>query len=65
MKLFEISCMDGGFHESYLTVGQDNDTEETIKKREMNKRDDRDSLFYLMAREIETVDGYRIIVTEE
>lgn len=62
MKLFRINYMEDGDAETYLTIGEDSDTKETIKEREINKRDDWNCLFYLLAREITEVDGHKIIV---
>lgn len=35
MKLFQVNYLESNDDVSYLTVGNDNDTEETIEKREM------------------------------
>lgn len=48
--------------ESYLTVGEDIDTEETIKEREYNKRNGWNCLYFLGAREVTEVDGHKIVV---
>lgn len=47
---------------SYLTVGTNEDTEETIRKREYEKRNDWNCLYFLGANEIKEVDGHKIIV---
>ena len=62
MKLFKIDYMENNDDGSYLTVGSDYDTEETIEQREYDKRDDWNCLYFLGATEIKEVDGYRIIV---
>lgn len=54
--------MEDGDSETYLTVGEDSDTNETIEEREIKKRDDWNCLYYLFAREITEVNGHRIIV---
>lgn len=64
MKLFRIDYLEDDDHECYLTVGNDGDTEDSIKERELNKRDDWNCLYYLFAREVREVDGHRIIVEE-
>lgn len=64
MKLFRIDYMENNDDESYLTVGNDDDTEDSIEKREYNKRDNWNCLYYLYAREVKEVDGHRIIVEE-
>lgn len=62
MKLFRVNYMENNDEESYLTVGNDYDTEDFIAEREYNKRNDWNCLYYLHAREIKEVDGHRIIV---
>lgn len=64
MKLFRVDYLEDDDDESYLTVGNDSDTEDSIEERERNKRDDWNCLYYLHAREVEEVDGHRIIVEE-
>lgn len=65
MKLFEVRYMENNDDECYLTVGKDADTNETIEKREIDKRDDWNCLYFLKAREITRVDGHRVVVVEE
>lgn len=62
MKLFQVNYMENNDDETYLTVGEDADTEESIKEREYNKRDDWNCLYFLGAREVTEVDGHKIIV---
>lgn len=64
MKLFRIDYLEDDDHECYLTVGNDDSTEDSIKERELNKRDDWNCLYYLFAIEIKEVGGHRIIVEE-
>lgn len=62
MKLFQVNYIEDDDEETYLTIGEDSDTNETIKQREINKRDDWNCLYYLFAREITEVNGHKIIV---
>lgn len=62
MKLFKVDYLENNEAESYLTVGKDNDSCESIKKREIDKRNDWNCLYFLSAHEITQVDGYKIIV---
>ena len=64
MKLFRVDYSEDDDDESYLTVGNDNDTEDSIEKREYDKRDDWNCLYYLYAQEVKEVDGHRIIVED-
>lgn len=63
MKLFQISYMQDDDEGSYLTVAKDEDTEESIKKRELTKRD-WECLYFLSALEITEVDGYPVTVSD-
>lgn len=62
MKLFNVSYMQGNYDGSYLTVGEDNDTIETIEERELKSTRwvDQDSIDSLKAKEITDIDGYQI-----
>lgn len=62
MKLFQVNYLENNDDETYLTVGTDEDTSETIEKREYEKRNDWNCLYFLGAREISEVDGHKIIV---
>lgn len=62
LKLFEVSYMENNDDVTYLTVGEDTDTGETIEEREYNKRDDWNCLYFIGAIEIKEVDGHKIIV---
>lgn len=64
MKLFRVDYMEKNNDETYLTVGSDSDTEDSIEEREYNKRDDWNCLYYLHARELKEVDGHKIFVEE-
>lgn len=64
MKLFQVNYLENNDDETYLTVGTDDDTSETIEKREYEKRNDWNCLYFLSAREIEEVDGHKIIVEQ-
>lgn len=39
MKLFGCTYMEDNYEDSYLTVGEDFDTENSIKERELKKRE--------------------------
>lgn len=62
VKLFQVNYLENNDNESYLTVGTDYDTSETIEKIEYEKRNDWNGLYFLFAREISKVDGHKIIV---
>lgn len=62
MKLFRCNYLENNDEESYLTVGEDFDTESSIEERELKKRDDWNCLYFFGANEIKTVDGYEILV---
>lgn len=62
MKLFQVNYLENNDNEAYLTVGTDDDTSETIEKREYEKRDDWNCLFFLGATETTEVDGHKITV---
>lgn len=63
MKLFYVDYMEDMNDNSYLKVGEDFDTEETIKEKELQGHlKDRDCLYYVGVSEINEVDGYKIIV---
>lgn len=62
MKLFQINYLENNDDVSYLTVGEDSDTTETIEKREYQKRNDWNCLYFLGATEIKEVGGHKIIV---
>lgn len=62
MKLFQIDYLENNDDVTYLTVGEDEDTCETIEKREYEKRNDWNCLYFLGATEIKEVDGYEIVV---
>lgn len=64
MKLFRIDYLEDDDDECYLTVGSDDDSEDSIKERELNKRDDWNCLYYLHAREVKEVDGHKIFVED-
>ena len=62
MKLFQVNYLENNDDETYLTVGEDNDTAKTIEKREYEKRNDWNCLYFLGATEIIEVDGLKINV---
>lgn len=62
MKLFQVNCLENNDDYSYLTVGTNEDTEETIEKREYEKRNDWNCLYFLGATEIKEVGGRKIII---
>lgn len=62
MKLFQVHYLDSNDGGSYLAVGTDEDTCETIEKRESKKRNNLELLYFLRAREIKEVDGHEIMV---
>lgn len=62
MKLFQVNYLENNDDETYLTIGSDDDTSETIEKREYEKRSDWNCLYFLDATEIAEVDGHKIIV---
>lgn len=62
MKLFLVNYLENNDEESYLTIGTDDDTNETIEKRERQKRNDWNCLYFLSSTEIKEIDGHRIIV---
>lgn len=61
-KLFQCNYLENNDDETYLTVGCDNDTEETVKEREIKKRDDWNCLYFFGVRQIVEIDGHKIIV---
>lgn len=61
-KLFQINYMQDNDDGSYLAVGEDADTEESIRDREYEKLKDKSCLYFFAARLIEEVDGHKIIV---
>ena len=62
MKLFLVRYLENNDEECYLTIGTDDDTNETIENREYKKRNDWNCLYFLGATEIKEIDGHRIIV---
>jgi len=62
MKLFQCDYLENNDDETYLTIGEDTDTEDTIKERELNSRDDWNCLYFFGVREIKEVNGHKIIV---
>ena len=62
MKLFQCNYLENNDDETYLTVGNDSDTEDFIKERELSKTKDWNCLYYFGVNEITEVDGYKIIV---
>ena len=61
-KLFQINYQQDNEYDSFLTVGEDNDTEESIRNREHEKFKDKSCLFFFDAVLIDEVDGHKIIV---
>lgn len=62
MKLFKVNYLENNDEVTYLTIGTDEDTCETIEKREYEKRNDWNCLYFLRAKEVTEVDGRKIIV---
>lgn len=62
MKLFLVRYLENNDEECYLTIGTDDDTNETIENREYKKRNDWNCLYILFAKEINEIDGHKIIV---
>lgn len=62
MKLFQVDYMEGRNEEVYLTVGEDSETEETIKKREFEKKSFWSCPYFMIVKEITEVDGHKITV---
>lgn len=62
MKLFQCNYLENNDDETYLTVGEDSDTVETISDRELNRRDDWNCLYFFNVKEIKEVNGHKIIV---
>ena len=62
MKLFECTYLENNDEATYLTVGCDSDTEDSIKERELNKKTDWNCLYYFSVKEIREVDGYKVVV---
>lgn len=63
MKLYEVNYMEDCETCSYLTVGNDDDTPESIEKRETEKLQEKNSCFMgCWATEISEVDGHKIQV---
>ena len=62
MKLFNVSYLQGNYDGSYLTVGEDNDTPETIREREMKSTrwENPSELDSLSVKEITEIEGYNI-----
>ena len=61
MKLFMVKYMDDCDEDVYLTLGEDNDTNETISKREQSKVEDKCSCYMgHWVFEINNIDGYDI-----
>ena len=67
MILFEIDWATDADSGSYLTVGNDTDTEEMIKDRERNKDDWKSAPWFgfFEASKVASIDGYRILVGEK
>lgn len=61
-KLFQINYMQDNDDGSYLTVGEDTDTKESVRDREYEKLKDKSCLYFFDARLIEEVDGHKITV---
>lgn len=61
-KLFQINYLQDNDDGHYLTVGEDNDTEETIRDREYGRMEDTSCLYFFNASLIEEVDGRKIHV---
>ena len=62
MKLFQCDYTEDDDNETYLTVGEDSDTETTIRGRELKRISDWSCLYFFGVREIKAVDGYKITV---
>lgn len=62
MKLFQVNYLEDDDEEMYLTIGSDEDTKEMIEKKEYEKRNDWNCLYFLRAKEINEIDGHKIIV---
>jgi len=62
MKLFQITYMQDSDTASYLTIGGPDDTEVTIRDRELAKMEDKGCLYIFYATEIKEVDGHEITV---
>jgi hypothetical protein len=62
-KLFEVYYLDEMVGNSYLAVGDPDDTEQIIREREIVKLEKRCScLMWCSVREMSEVDGHKIIV---
>lgn len=64
MKLFNVSYMQDNYDGSYLTIGEDTDTAETIEKRELQSTRwaDEKVLYSLQVKEVTEIEGYRISI---
>jgi len=63
MKLFYVDYMEDMDSNSYLKVGEDSDTEDSIKEKELlGFLKDIDCLYYVGVNEIKEVDGYKVIL---
>lgn len=62
MRLFNVSYMQGNYDGSYLTIGTDSDTIETIQERELKSArwEDPSELDSLTVKEINEIEGYNI-----
>jgi hypothetical protein len=65
MKLFEVSFPTIEDENNYLTIGSDEDTEETIRQREINKPENYFWYIDCYVNEINEVDGYKIKVIKD
>ena len=66
MKLFEVNILYDCYNNSYLMVGKDDDTEESIKnkvRRSYEENEDIDYYVFIVS-EITEVDGHKIRVEE-
>ena len=61
-KLFQINYQEDNEYDSYLTVGEDTDTKESVRDREHEKFKDKLCLHFFDAYLIDEVDGHKIIV---
>ena len=64
-KLFQCNYLENNDDGAYLTVGCDDDTEETVRAREIKKRDNWNCLYLFGVRQIVEIDGHKIMSAEK
>lgn len=63
-KLYKVDYLQDMDFGTYLTIGDNNDTDETVTKRELEVFGDTSCLYSFYAKEINEVKGHKIVIED-